>query len=556
MKKIIRLSILMLVIFSSISTSVIAIHSDSQIYYEKNIFNEKNNMNLQDINADLEIVVEGLNSPLVLTHAGDGTNRIFIGDQTGIVYIIQNDILLKDPFLDISNKIVELNSVYDERGFLGMTFHPNFENNKKFYVYYSAPKSGQGIDHESILAEFTVSEENPNIVDPISEKIIFKVDQPESNHNGGQIEFGPDGFLYIGLGDGGGAGDVHGTIGNGQDINTLLGAILRIDVDGGFPYAIPSDNPFVGVEGLDEIYAFGFRNPWKFSFDNETGRLFVADVGQDLWEEVNIVLKGRNYGWRIMEGTHFYDKELLDLLGLTIDDLQIPVHEYNHDIGKSITGGYVYRKNPNSKLYGKYIFGDWSSEFVPASGKLYYLEENESNNWVRYNLLVKNSNNINRYILSFGKDELGNIYILSKTTLGPTGETGDIRRIILDNQQPTKPMITGPNKGTINKEYEYKFFSSDPDGEKLYYYIEWGDGAFEEWIGPYDSGEEVKVKHTYQKNGFYIIKAKSKDINNIQSQWGHYVTRMPKELMIKNNSFLRLLERIFCLIYDSNINVL
>jgi glucose/arabinose dehydrogenase len=383
-----------------------------------------------ELTVNLPIIADGLNSPVVLTNAGDGSTRLFVADQIGIIYVIENNVLIPNPFLDISDRIVNLDSAYDERGLLGLCFHPNYELNGRFFVYYSAEKSGENIDHESILSEFKVSSENRNIADSNSENIIFKINQPESNHNGGQIEFGLDGYLYLGLGDGGGAGDNHDLIGNGQNINTLLGSIIRIDVDEDKPYTIPVDNPFVNVEGSDEIYAWGFRNPWKFSFDELTGALFVADVGQDEWEEIDIVEKGGNYGWRILEGTHPYDLELADLLDIDIEDLINPIHEYSHSLGNSITGGYLYRGTLNPSLIGKYIFGDWSSSFVVPNGKIYYIEEKEPNNWERKELIP--SENFNRFILSFGEDESGELYLLSKTTLGPVGSTGDVRKIIVE----------------------------------------------------------------------------------------------------------------------------
>lgn len=379
---------------------------------------------------ELESIASGFNSPVVLTHAGDGTDRLFVADQIGIIYVIDNNDLLADPFLDISNKVVPLESFYDERGLLGIAFHPEYDSNGRFFVYYSAEKSAEGIDHESILSEFQVSAENPNSIDPSSEKILLRLDQPESNHNGGQIEFGPDGYLYIGLGDGGGAGDRHNLIGNGQNTSTLLGSILRVDVDGGDPYVVPPDNPFVGKDGLDEIYAYGFRNPWKFSFDRETGRLIVADVGQDEWEELDFVEKGGNYGWRIMEGNHLYDSELADLLGIDIETLEKPFHEYSHDVGRSITGGYMYRGSQSAKLSGKYVFGDWSTSFVRPNGKLFYLEEKEPGLWERFEFRLTEP--FEQFVLSFGEDENGELYVLSKTTLGPTGETGGVRKMIAD----------------------------------------------------------------------------------------------------------------------------
>ena len=241
----------------------------------------------------LDVVAEGFNSPLYATHASDGSNRLFVVDQIGLIYVIENNELLSQLFLDISDKIVDLDITYDERGLLGFAFHPDYKNNGRFFVYYSSPKTGEGINHESILSEYHVSDDE-NQANPNSERIILRVDQPEANHNGGQLLFGPDGYLYLGLGDGGGAGDQHGNIGNGQNKDTILGSIIRIDIDNGNPYSIPSDNPFVGADGLDEIYAFGLRNPWRFSFDRETNKLFVADVGQDKWEEINIMEKAKN----------------------------------------------------------------------------------------------------------------------------------------------------------------------------------------------------------------------------------------------------------------------
>jgi len=379
--------------------------------------------------VEFETIATGLSSPIGLVNAGDGNNRLFIVDQTGKVLVIENDILLNEPFLDISDKIVELDTTYDERGLLGLVFHPEYVDNGRFFVYYSSPKTGPGINHEGILAEYQVSE-NPNVADPNSEQIIYRVDEPEANHNGGQLCFGPDGYLYFGLGDGGGAGDQHGIIGNGQDINISLGAILRIDVDTGSPYSIPSDNPFVGKDGLDEIFAWGFRNPWKFSFDRKTDQLWVADVGQDEWEEIDIVQIGENYGWRILEGTHPYDLDLADLLGINIEDLALPIHEYSHSVGRSITGGYVYHGNDSEFLKEKYVFGDWSTGFFIPNGKIYYLEEVEPNVWERFELVPTQT--FNRFITSFGQDEQGELYVCSKTTLGPTGTSGDVRRLIVD----------------------------------------------------------------------------------------------------------------------------
>jgi len=378
--------------------------------------------------AQLERVAQGFKSPTVLTHSGDGTNRLFVADLSGKIFIIENGKLLSDPFLDLSDKIVKLNPIYDERGLLGLAFHPEYENNGRFFVYYSAPKSGEGIDHESIIAEYQVSEKL-NIADPDSEQIIMRIDQPESNHNGGQLAFGPDGYLYIGLGDGGGAGDQHGEIGNGQDINTSLGSVLRIDVDNGTPYSIPPDNPFIGTYGLDEIYAYGFRNPYRFSFDMQTNRLFLADVGQDKWEEIDIVENGGNYGWRILEGTHPYDLTLAELLGIDIDKLNETIHEYSHSVGRSIIGGYVYRGIISPTLYGKYVFADWSKNFILPRGKLYYLEEIEPNTWQRFEFRLTNDKPLKRFILGLGEDENGELYLLTTRTPGSLLKSGEIWHI-------------------------------------------------------------------------------------------------------------------------------
>jgi glucose/arabinose dehydrogenase len=382
--------------------------------------------------ARLELISKGFKSPSVLTNAGDGSNRLFVADLNGKIYVIEDGNLLTEPFLDISDKIVKLSPLYDERGLLGLTFHPDYENNDRFYVYYSAPKSGSEVDHESIISEYLVSSENPNRADSASETIIMRIDQPEGNHNGGQLEFGADGYLYIGLGDGGGAGDIHGTIGNGQDINTMLGSVLRIDVDSGSPYEIPPDNPFVGIEGLDEIFAYGFRNPWKFSFDELTNELFLADVGQDEYEEVDIIIKGGNYGWRIMEGNHIYDPDLVDLLNISLDELKKPIHEYSHNVGRSIIGGYVYRGTESPSLSGRYIFGDWSTGFVLPRGKLYYLEEIEPDLWKRFEFKLDKDKPLKRFILALGEDENNEIYVLTTRTPGSMLKSGEVWKIIVD----------------------------------------------------------------------------------------------------------------------------
>ncbi len=364
------------------------------------------------LTASLNLIAAGLTAPLEGVHAGDGSQRLFIVEQIGRIRIIQNGVLLPEPFLDIQDRLVRLNTGYDERGLLGLAFHPHYNENGLFYVYYSAP-GGTG-NHQSIIAEYRVSPEDPNRAGR-EERIIMTIPQPESNHNGGRLAFGPDGMLYIGLGDGGGGGDHHGTIGNGQDLNTLLGSILRIDVEGGLPYAIPPDNPFVGREGLDEIWAYGLRNPWKFAFDRGGDhRLYCADVGQDEYEEINLIVRGGNYGWRIMEGFHCYNPSRdCDTTGKIL-----PIAEYNHTVGVSVTGGFVYRGRQSPSWYGKYIFGDYRA-------KLFYLEEIGPSAWQMAPFRLHNAPSF-FYVLGFAEDEAGELYLLSSQSSGPSGESGAV----------------------------------------------------------------------------------------------------------------------------------
>ena len=259
-----------------------------------------------------------------------------------------------DVFLDIRGRV----SYGGEEGLLGLAFHPDYENNGYFYVNYTAPNPLR-----TVIARFSVSLDNPNIANPNSEVVLLEIPQPYSNHNGGQLRFGPDGYLYIATGDGGSGGDPQN---NSQNRTTLLGNILRIGVDNpsdGRNYGIPPDNPYVGntLGYHEEIYAYGFRNPWRFSFDKVTSDLWVADVGQDLWEEIDIVSKGGNYGWHIMEGNHCFNPNPCDMTGL-----ELPIWEYNHTVGQSITGGFVYRGRRNPELYGKYIYADFNTGIIWA----------------------------------------------------------------------------------------------------------------------------------------------------------------------------------------------
>jgi glucose/arabinose dehydrogenase len=383
----------------------------------------------------LQVIATNLVSPAVLTHAHDGSGRLFIADQVGQVRVVDNGgNLLPAPFLDISNRMVALTTNYDERGLLGLAFHPGYATNGRFFVHYAAPPPSTNFNNMTVLSEFKVSAIDTNLADPASERVLLTINEPELNHEGADIVFGPDGYLYLGPGDGGGAGDPHGTTGNAQSLTTLLGKILRIDVDSGSLYGIPADNPFVSTPGArPEIYAYGLRNPWRFSFDRGgTRQGFVADVGQNFCEELDILRMGGNYGWRILEGTHAYDPGLAATLGVNIPSLDFPIFEYAHgSLGISIIGGFGYRGAGYPDLVGKYVFGDFSTGFAAPDGQLYDLDQTRPGIWERFSFqLWPNGDRLGRFVKGFGEDEAWEIYLLSTTTLGPTGNTGDIRHFV------------------------------------------------------------------------------------------------------------------------------
>ncbi|MBX9853006.1 MAG: PQQ-dependent sugar dehydrogenase [Cytophagaceae bacterium] len=356
----------------------------------------------------LSLVTGNLVSPIAFTHCED--DRLFIVEQPGVVRVFDKGKLLTDPFLDISDRVLT-DKGYSEKGLLGIAFHPEYKTNGKFYLYYSAKSNNKNSDHKSVVSEFMASPDS-NVARK-EERKILEIEEPESNHNGGQLAFGPDGFLYIGVGDGGGAGDKHGETGNGQNMNTLLGKILRIDVNT-FPYAIPSDNPFVNKPGIrPEIFASGLRNPWRFSFDRKSSRLFCGDVGQNEYEEIDIIERGKNYGWRAMEGNHVFDNEF------TNNNFEPPIHEYGRAEGACVIGGYVYRGEKIAGLQGKYIFADWS-------GKIYLLEE--SNGWTR--VLVNFTKDKAITINSLGEDSRGEVYVLGQQEVGGKNASGLLYKIV------------------------------------------------------------------------------------------------------------------------------
>ena len=336
------------------------------------------------------------NRPIVVTGAGDGTDRLFVAEQTGKIKVLPNDQDATEAavFIDLEDQVVYKDQ-QNEEGLLGLAFHPKYKDNGEFFVYYTTTEEPQ----LSVISRFRRSKDDANQADADFEEEIMRIKQPFWNHNGGTILFGPNGYLYVALGDGGKAND---PLLAGQDKSKLLGSILRIDVDNkdkGLNYAIPKDNPFVDEEGSrGEIWAYGFRNPWRISFDRKTGDLWCGDVGQNLWEEIDIVVKGGNYGWNRREGKHPFGDQGVEANDRMID----PVWEYNHKVGKSITGGNVYRGKQCPALVGKYIYADyvisnlWALDYDVDAAKL--------------NANYKLGGAEDKAIITFGEDDNGELY--------------------------------------------------------------------------------------------------------------------------------------------------
>jgi glucose/arabinose dehydrogenase len=347
----------------------------------------------------LQKVVDGLESPVFLT-APAGDSRLFVVEQPGRIRIVKDGALLPAAFLDVSAKV----TYGGERGLLSIAFHPHYSANGFLYVD-SIDTNGS-----TVVERYTVSA-NPDAADPASAKLILTVPQPYTNHKGGLLLFGPDGKLYVGLGDGGGSGDPQG---NGQNLKDLLGDILRIDVDAGDPYAVPSDNPYAGSSSArGEIWASGLRNPWRFSFDPPSGLLFIADVGQDAWEEIDVVPAaqgGLNFGWNIMEGMHCYGAGTCNDTGLTL-----PVAEYDHSQGCSIIGGYVYRGSRVPGLTGRYLYADYCGDWIRS------LAFSDGSAGTPASVTFDGIG----HVLSFGEDSSGELYVLSDNgtvyEAGPAG---------------------------------------------------------------------------------------------------------------------------------------
>ena len=342
--------------------------------------------------------------PVMITGSGDGSNRLFLATQYGTIHILENDPQATEmqTFFDLQERVVDFKDRENEEGFLGLAFHPQFRDNGEFFVYYTVKPTDEH-PHLSRISRFRTLPDNPNQGDPASEEILLDIPEPYWNHNGGTIVFGPDGYLYIAVGDGGAFNDPHM---NGQNLHTLLGKILRIDVDRqdpDLPYAIPSDNPFARRPNYarGEIWAYGLRNPWRVSFDRETGTCWAGDVGQNTWEEIDIIRRGGNYGWNLREGQHPFGPG-----GFTANENLIePIWEYHHDVGKSVTGGSVYRGKQIPALAGGYVYADYVSGQVWA---LWYDAEQAA---VTANRTLREKGSP---VLTFGEDDQGELYFTSE----------------------------------------------------------------------------------------------------------------------------------------------
>jgi glucose/arabinose dehydrogenase len=345
---------------------------------------------------DLEIrpVAGNFDSPLLVTNAGDGSGRLFVVERGGRVFVVKNGQRRERPWLDISR----ITQAGGEQGLLGLAFHPDFETNRRFYVNH-INRSGN-----TVIARYKVYENKRGKAKPSSRRVILRIDQPYANHNGGDISFAPDGYLYIATGDGGSGGDPHN---NGQRLDTLLGKILRIDVDartGGRRYGIPSDNPLVGQPGRDEIWAYGLRNPWRFGIDREAGTIWIGDVGQDSLEEVNrqpLSAAGVNYGWNVMEGNECYPPGA----SCIPEGLVLPIATYDHKLGCAVTGGYVYRGTDYPEMAGVYFFGDY------CSGIIWTLASDGESPQTPVQVL-----DTDHSISSFGESEDGELYMTDLTS--------------------------------------------------------------------------------------------------------------------------------------------
>jgi glucose/arabinose dehydrogenase len=456
----------MLYISLLVLLNILAITGCKKIEDEVQSNPEKTNLAATGNSPGLQTVVEGLVSPVTLVEAPDSTKRLFVVDQIGKIWIIDSaGKKMQDPFIDLSSRIVTLMSQYDERGLLGLAFDPKYKDNCRFFVFYTAPPrpggpaAGESWNNLTKISQFTVSSSNPNQADIGSEKIILQSNHPQFNHNGGTIAFGPDGYLYISIGDGGNSDDVGpGHVidwykvnegGNGQDVcSNLLGNILRIDVSSGEGYKIPSDNPFMNnPKPKHEVYAYGFRNPYRFSFDiGGSHELIVGDAGQSLYEEINLVTKGGNYGWNVREGRHCFSTAnnlvelgscpLVDNFGTKLTDpvIELPnAANPKGGVATVIVAGHVYRGSEIPEFQGRYIFGIFSQGGSDTpDGKLYISTPTGNRIWSFNDLPLKNhADDIGQYLKGFGQGLDGEIYVLVSGEQGPMGTTGKVLKLAM-----------------------------------------------------------------------------------------------------------------------------
>lgn len=418
--------------------------------------------------VDLQLIAGNFVSPIGVVPIPDNTGRLIVIDQIGKLWVLDADgNKLSTPFIDLTGRMQPLNAGFDERGLLGVAFHPEYASNGRLFIYYNAPPRAGGPtsttswNNLARFSEFSISSD-PNVVDMSSERVFLEIDDPQGNHNGGTLLFGEDGYLYISIGDGGAANDVApGHVedwyaanagGNGQDIEqNLWGSILRLDMDGAMPYAIPADNPFVGKTGLDEIYAYGFRNPYRMSFDmGGSNKLFVGDAGQILYEEVSLVDKGGNYGWNVKEGTHCFNAAspstslsecpTMDVFGNRLIDPVIEMlNAANPAPGvKTLTviGGHVYRGKEIPGLKGQYVFGSFSRAGGVAQGEIFVARPAGQGLWPFQELSLKSfPDHLGAFLKGFGQDLNGEIYVATSGILGPTGTTGKVYKLVAEKKE-------------------------------------------------------------------------------------------------------------------------
>ena len=408
----------------------------------------------------LKLLVEGLTAPTNLVSLADGSGRLLVADQAGVIYLLNRDgTITEKPFLDLQSRLVAFNQGMDERGILGLALHPQFKTNRKFYVVYSAPLRAdgpKGWNHTERLSEFHASTPDVGVALPDSERVILEIDEPDWNHNSGRIAFGPDGKLFWTVGDGGAPNDVgrgHAPEGNGQNLQTLLGKILRLDVDSRTPYGIPADNPYAnGKAGRPEIYAYGLRNPWGISFDRGGAHeLIVTDVGQERWEEINLIVNGGNFGWRLREGPDGFDPKGAyqapanpATVGADGKPFIDPVFIYPTmrrntpgSFGTTIVGGYVYRGKTIPQLVGKYVFADWSRSFALPDGTVLVATRppptaGVAQKWTAEPLGVKDhpDGRLKAFVWALGEDEEGELYVLTNGANLVSGTRGKVFKLV------------------------------------------------------------------------------------------------------------------------------